>query len=116
MEPSCCWICLQEDGTKVQPCGCPRVVHKDCLAYWQLHSAGTLEEHTCRFCAEPLPDWKQVLGGNCHVEQVPVVAVVFEGCEWRLKVAPTPEGALRFQRQIELITGLPFNEQVKTQL
>jgi hypothetical protein len=57
-----------------------------------------------------------VLGGNCHVEQVPVVAVVFEGCEWRLKVPPTPKGALRFQRQIELITGLPFNEQVKTQL
>jgi hypothetical protein len=44
------------------------------------------------------------------------VAVVFEGCEWRLKVPPTPEGALRFQRQIELITGLPFNEQVKIKL
>lgn len=37
---------------------------------------------------------------------------MFGGREWRLKVAPTPEGARRFQEQIELITGVPFDEQV----
>lgn len=110
MEP--CWICLQEDGQLVQPCNCPRFVHQDCLATWCLQSAGTAEEHTCRFCSQPLPDWKEVLGGNHHAGLLPVVAVVFEGCEWRLRVPPTAEGARRFQRQIELITGLPFDEQV----
>lgn len=43
---------------------------------------------------------------------MPIVAVIFEGREWRLRVPPTPEGALRFQKQIELITGMPFDEQV----
>jgi hypothetical protein len=108
-----CWICLQEDGELVQPCGCPRAVHHDCLAYWQLHSAGTAEETRCRFCNSQLPDWKLTLAGGSSLEaQVPVVAVLFAGCEWRLRVAPTPEGRLRFERQIELITGLAFKEQV----
>lgn len=65
-----------------------------------------------RFCAAALPDWRWVLGGGRPLDQVPIVAVIFEGREWRLRVPPTPEGALRFQKQIELITGMPFDEQV----
>ena len=43
------------------PCACPRPVHAACLARWQLHSAGTPEETSCRFCQGQLPDWKGVL-------------------------------------------------------
>ena len=45
----------------VLPCACPRPVHAACLARWQLHSAGTPEETSCRFCQGQLPDWKGVL-------------------------------------------------------
>lgn len=67
-----------------------------------------------RFCSSPVPDWKDTLAGGkhtAHLQQVPVVAVLFEGREWRLRVPPTPEGRLRFQRQVELLTGVPFHEQ-----
>lgn len=43
-EPAVCWVCLEEASGKrhlYQPCSCPRSVHKQCLARWQLHSAGT---------------------------------------------------------------------------
>lgn len=40
------------------------------------------------------------------------MAVIFEGREWRLRVPPTPEGAMRFKKQIELITGMPYDQQV----
>lgn len=36
-----CWICLQDDGELIQPCKCPRLVHRKCLASWQLYSTGT---------------------------------------------------------------------------
>jgi len=37
----CCWICLGESGPLSQPCGCKaRFVHVQCLAKWQLTSAG----------------------------------------------------------------------------
>ena len=38
-----CWICLDgaRDGSPlVAPCQCPRLVHRACLAKWQLTSAG----------------------------------------------------------------------------
>jgi len=43
-EDECCWLCLGE-GKPVgaplrQRCGCPRKSHAECLALWQLHSAG----------------------------------------------------------------------------
>ena len=38
-----CFICLDGD-TSTNPlqrvCGCPRKVHRPCMARWQLHSAG----------------------------------------------------------------------------
>ncbi|MEW5314811.1 MAG: hypothetical protein WDW38_006280 [Sanguina aurantia] len=58
----CCWICLEGSGELVRPCRCPRKAHRPCLARWQLHCAGKLEEKKCRFCKESLPDWRQWLG------------------------------------------------------
>ena len=46
----CCWICLSEEGELSSPCRCPRKVHMECLARWQLQQAGRSEEQTCRFC------------------------------------------------------------------
>jgi len=42
-DPDACWICLDgaRDGSPlVAPCQCPRLVHRACLAKWQLTSAG----------------------------------------------------------------------------
>lgn len=39
-----CWICLdvaRPDRRLVQPCACPRFAHAQCLARWQLQSAGS---------------------------------------------------------------------------
>jgi hypothetical protein len=47
-EPPACWICLGgeggeggEGGALEQLCHCPRQVHQECLASWQLFRAGT---------------------------------------------------------------------------
>ena len=37
----CCWICLGESGLLERLCGCPHVVHKDCLMRWMVQSAGS---------------------------------------------------------------------------
>jgi len=52
-ESEMCWICLEEaseDGSHqmVAPCKCPRKVHPQCLARWQLQQAGRHEEKFCR--------------------------------------------------------------------
>ena len=43
-EDECCWLCLGEGKPGGAPlrqrCGCPRKSHAECLALWQLHSAG----------------------------------------------------------------------------
>lgn len=49
-----CWICLEEASENgshqlVSPCKCPRKVHPQCLARWQLQQAGRHEEKFCRF-------------------------------------------------------------------
>jgi RING-variant domain len=54
-ESEMCWICLEEaaeDGshTLMSPCRCPRKVHPQCLARWQLQQAGRHEEKFCRYC------------------------------------------------------------------
>lgn len=51
-----CWICLEEaseDGSHemISPCKCPRKVHPQCLARWQLQQAGRHEEKFCRCAA-----------------------------------------------------------------
>jgi hypothetical protein len=55
-----CWICLDdaaEDGSRqmISPCKCPRKVHPQCLARWQLQQAGRHEEKFCRWAN--LPAW-----------------------------------------------------------
>ena len=59
-----CWICLSLENDKHEelskPCKCPSLVHKSCLAKWQVNNIGKDAETTCRFCMEQLPDWKTV--------------------------------------------------------
>ena len=43
-----CFICLSEDGEMCRPCNCPRQVHAQCVARWQVYNAGREEEKTCR--------------------------------------------------------------------
>jgi hypothetical protein len=48
-----CWICLEEAAENgshklMSPCKCPRKVHPQCLARWQLQQAGRHEEKFCR--------------------------------------------------------------------
>lgn len=48
-----CWICLDENkrGQELRsPCACPRKVHPQCMARWQLQQAGRPEETNCRYC------------------------------------------------------------------
>lgn len=40
-EEDTCWICLEGGENLCSPCACPRVVHRNCLAKWQLHKAGS---------------------------------------------------------------------------
>ncbi|GBF88135.1 hypothetical protein Rsub_00847 [Raphidocelis subcapitata] len=53
-------------------CPCPgRLVHRRCLARWQLQCAGTLEEHACRFCSCALPGWRESLAASVNVPLAP---------------------------------------------
>lgn len=103
-----CWICLSSEGPLSHPCRCPedRVVHKKCLARWQLQSAGKSEEHCCRFCQAPYPDWKATLTPANLNPAIPVVSVQYNGATYRLRVKPGPKGLATFQKQLQAITGL----------
>lgn len=106
----CCWICLSP-GTPESPlcraCKCPRESHSECIATWQLHSAGSDEERKCRFCDSRLPDWKASLipptatrtenacmmiscGGKCH----------------KVTVRSGPEGRAAFIAEVRKNLGL----------
>ncbi len=57
-----CWICLEEESESgsaklISPCKCPRKVHPQCLARWQLQQAGRQEEKNCRFGPWRLGAW-----------------------------------------------------------
>jgi hypothetical protein len=59
-----CWICLggaNEDGRGplFSPCACPRRLHPECLARYQLRCLTRRERESkfCRFCSQQLPDW-----------------------------------------------------------
>mmetsp|Transcript_65251 Transcript_65251/g.143019 ORF Transcript_65251/g.143019 Transcript_65251/m.143019 type:complete len:289 (-) Transcript_65251:435-1301(-) len=104
-----CWICLDGGGDLVNPCACPadRVVHKTCLARWQLQSAGKSEEHCCRFCGKEYPSWKDSLTPQNLQPATPVVSVHYNGVCHKIRVKPGPDGFESFQRQLHHITGLP---------
>lgn len=61
-EEAHCWICYDTCSRSDVHCKCPnRHVHRACLARWQFESIGSPESTTCRFCNEPLGDWKEHL-------------------------------------------------------
>jgi hypothetical protein len=82
-----CWICLDDCDTErhslMSPCQCPRKVHQQCLARWQLQQAGRHEEKYCRFCHSTLADWKASLTPEPLKQEVekahPIMVVYFEG-------------------------------------
>lgn len=48
---SCCWICLDDAPDElIQPCDCPRSVHRKCMARWQLQKTGS----TCELASQCL--------------------------------------------------------------
>ena len=111
-----CWICLDdasEDGSLrlVQPCACPRRVHPQCLARWQLQQAGRHEEKHCRFCNSALADWKGHLTPKELAPEVPnvqpIMVVYFEGQIHRIPVKQGPDGLAEFQSKIRDLFRLP---------
>lgn len=99
-----CYICLDSDPRGlVRPCGCPKHVHRRCLAKWQLRCAGKHEETSCRFCKEVLPDWRSELtpGGLDLTSPVHIVmAVILEGVEHRFNVEPGDDGRKKFESAV----------------
>lgn len=120
-DDACCWICLGGEGPLASPCSCPRRVHLECLARWQLHKAGTEEERKCRFCARRYPDWREqvvvdepegAVGGSCGLldEGAPVELVVSVGGKTlKMAAAPGELGKVLFAWQVVNSFGLaPF--------
>eukprot|EP00798_Chlamydomonas_sp_ICE-L_P007374 gene7374-498_t len=102
-----CWICLG-DGLKtplISPCACPRMVHRTCLARWQIHSLGKAEEHSCRFCSQELPDWRKELLKSYLNRDYAIISVNHKGTRYRLKVRPGEQGYIQFQQHLQQISG-----------
>ncbi|KAK9815830.1 hypothetical protein WJX72_010393 [[Myrmecia] bisecta] len=107
-----CWVCL-DDGTAsdplVQQWHCPRPVHAQCLARWQLHAAGSREETHCRFCDAQLPDWRKVLSPSCMLAGtrcLPTMSVTFNGQLHHIAVRSGPGGYQAFVNDIRNIFGI----------
>lgn len=76
---------------------------------WLLHICQcNREEVECRFCASRLPDWRAALHPQ-HTLTAPVVAVVYEGQEYRFRVEPTLEGQAHFKEEVEALLGHPID-------
>ncbi|MEW5307912.1 MAG: hypothetical protein WDW38_010561 [Sanguina aurantia] len=108
--PQVCWICL--DGSSparplMCPCKCPRAVHAQCIARWQLQSAGSRRERYCDFCAETLPDWKANLAPLSHCNVPAVMNVNFDGRTYSFEVKPGPDGYRHFTEAIRRAFSLP---------
>lgn len=97
--------------TLMAPCKCPRKVHPQCLARWQLQQAGRPEEKYCRFCHSTLADWKSHLTPaelKPEVTKVqPIMVVYFEGQIHRIPVKQGEAGLQEFQSQIRTLFRLP---------
>ncbi|KAL6758282.1 hypothetical protein V8C86DRAFT_2599010 [Haematococcus lacustris] len=109
-----CFICL-DSGTTDNPlavcCGCAaRPVHVRCMARWQLQAAGKLEEVTCRFCLQKLPDWRSSLTPVSLKPVTPVMAIKFEGRTYKLRVQPGPAGLRQFKEQVRTLLGFEVTE------
>ena len=88
-------------------------MHAQCLARWQLHSAGSREETACRFCDGALPDWKAALtpaaaaaaaaSGACPA---PTMSVTFNGVVHHVVVRGGPGGYAAFLTDVRAIFGI----------
>jgi hypothetical protein len=82
-----CWICLagHDAGPLSKPCRCPRLVHRECLARWQLRRLkdvqGDNDGSRCRFCAQQLPAWTSAapLEGGPAAAAVAIVSIHIAG-------------------------------------
>ncbi|KAF8062971.1 hypothetical protein HT031_003810 [Scenedesmus sp. PABB004] len=116
-ESDMCWICLEEESPEdgsaslMAPCKCPRKVHPQCLARWQLQQAGRHEEKFCRFCNNELADWKHHLTPEELKPEVskvqPIMVVYFEGQIHRIPVKQGPDGLCEFTGKIRELFRLP---------
>lgn len=102
----CCWICLGSEGPLTTPCACPRSVHPQCLARWQLQQAGRTEEHACRFCGQAYGDWREQLACADGLQLAPpVMAINVHGRACKLRVGLGPEGKAKFQEEVRELLG-----------
>lgn len=110
-----CWICLDggEPGRAlILPCNCPRHVHANCLARWQLQSAGSRREVACEFCDHQLPDWKLTLTPLCGAAAPAVMNVNFDGRTYSFEVHPGPQGYQQFTGAIRRAFSLPGDSEL----
>ncbi|CAK0738761.1 hypothetical protein CVIRNUC_001089 [Coccomyxa viridis] len=110
-----CWICLdtaRPDAGLVTPCACPRQAHAQCLARWQLQSAGSRKETHCEFCDRELPDWKSTLTPQCGANAPAVMNVNFDGRTYSFEVKPGPEGYREFTQAIRRAFNLPEDSEL----
>lgn len=110
-----CWICLDTASLEKplhQPCRCPRPVHRECLARWQLQSAGSRRETHCDFCKDALPDWKQVLTPACGAAAPAVMNVNFDSKTYSFDVQPGQDGYKLFTEAIRKAFCLPDDSEL----
>ncbi|CAG9462571.1 unnamed protein product [Pedinophyceae sp. YPF-701] len=116
-EDEVCWICLdgadpEAKGGLHRPCKCPRFIHDQCLARWQLQSAGTRKEKECEFCGSQLPDWRTVLTPTCGCVAPAIMNVNFNGSTYSFEVAPGEDGYKRFTERIRTAFSLPADSEL----
>ncbi|KAK9837881.1 hypothetical protein WJX74_007044 [Apatococcus lobatus] len=107
-----CWVCY--DGPRpssplIFPCACPRPLHAECCARWQLHAAGKAEEHACRFCHQRLPDWQSILTPHeAHLppQCLPTMSVTFNDEQHHIVAQSGPHGYAKFEAEIRKIFGI----------
>jgi len=115
-EPPVCWICLdgEDSGALRNACACAgRLVHPRCLAKWQLHKAGTTEEHSCRFCSKQLPDWREEITTVVAPDCAPVMTVSAGGKPITLRPSGGPGGLARFQAELLAALGLQQGTEIQ---
>lgn len=99
-----CFICLapsSSDAPLLRPCACPTMhSHAACLSRWQLRSeaAGSTEATSCRFCSQPLADWRHGLPRGRGGERAP--QSVYERAPAAAAARRQPHAPRRMQRRI----------------
>ena len=110
-----CWICLdaaRPDAPLGRACACPRHTHAQCLARWQLQSAGSRKETHCEFCDGQLPDWKAALTPGSGAAAPAVMNVNFDGRTYSFEVKPGIDGYRAFTEAIRRAFSLPDDSEL----